>query len=253
MSNILYDYIIEDGKLVWANPNVYLNFPGGYSSYGKTICNTGLFFDEIGGIYFKTGFIPPNEASNYIGSYNDDQNPNIATYCYCVYSTKADGTVNDFFNLSVSFFGVRLVDGTAKSGSLEEFNRRKNALGKGWECKLTRTDSTSWVMDGVFTKNKLYTGLKNHHVSIYIGSSFNKYGQATGYPTFRKVYEYKFWDLNQNLIRHFVPVPTGLKIGDYTVPSNGMWDIVEQKFYGNSGTGEFTYREGGQVKSSIEL
>ena len=39
----------------------------------------------------------------------------------------------------------------------------------------------------------------------------------------------------------FVPVPIGLKIGDFVVPENGMWDIVEQKFYGNMGTGEFIY------------
>ena len=45
--------------------------------------------------------------------------------------------------------------------------------------------------------------------------------------------------------RYFAPimvgVPCGLKIGDFVVPENGMWDIVEQKFYGNMGTGEFIY------------
>ena len=55
-----------------------------------------------------------------------------------------------------------------------------------------------------------------------------------------KIYFLKIWD-NDVLIRHFVPVPCGLKIGDFVVPSNGMWDIVEQKFYGNMGTGEFIY------------
>ena len=46
---------------------------------------------------------------------------------------------------------------------------------------------------------------------------------------------------NGVLVRHFVPVPCGLQIGDFVVPSNGMWDIVEQKFYGNMGTGDFIY------------
>lgn len=45
---------------------------------------------------------------------------------------------------------------------------------------------------------------------------------------------------NGVFIRHFVPVSAGLQIGDFTVPSNGMWDIVNQRFYGNQGTGEFT-------------
>ena len=54
------------------------------------------------------------------------------------------------------------------------------------------------------------------------------------------VYDVKIYE-DDTLVRHFVPVPCGLKIGDYTVPQNGMWDIIEQKFYGNSGTGEFLY------------
>ena len=55
-----------------------------------------------------------------------------------------------------------------------------------------------------------------------------------------KMYYAKIWD-NDTLVRHFVPVPCGLQIGDFVVPSNGMWDIVEQKFYGNMGTGDFIY------------
>ena len=54
------------------------------------------------------------------------------------------------------------------------------------------------------------------------------------------MYYAKIWD-NDTLVRHFVPVPCGLQIGDFVVPSNGMWDIVEQKFYGNMGTGDFIY------------
>ncbi|MBR1380784.1 MAG: hypothetical protein IJ560_04350 [Alphaproteobacteria bacterium] len=55
-----------------------------------------------------------------------------------------------------------------------------------------------------------------------------------------KIYYVYIYD-NDELIRNMVPVPAGLRIGDYTVPSNGMWDMVEQKFYQNSGTGEFIY------------
>ena len=54
------------------------------------------------------------------------------------------------------------------------------------------------------------------------------------------IYSTKIYE-DDTLVRHFVPVPCGLKIGDFVVPENGMWDIVEQKFYGNMGTGEFIY------------
>ena len=63
---------------------------------------------------------------------------------------------------------------------------------------------------------------------------------STSYFPSLKSNMYKFYD-NGKLVRHFVPVPTGLQIGDFTVPSNGMFDIVEQKFYPNQGTGTFTY------------
>ena len=56
-----------------------------------------------------------------------------------------------------------------------------------------------------------------------------------------RVYSAKVIRDNSMLIRHMIPVPAGLQIGNFTVPSNGMWDIVEQKFYGNSGTGDFVY------------
>ena len=54
------------------------------------------------------------------------------------------------------------------------------------------------------------------------------------------IYSTKIYE-DDVLVRHFVPVPRGLVIGDFVVPSNGMWDIVEQKFYGNMGSGEFIY------------
>ena len=54
------------------------------------------------------------------------------------------------------------------------------------------------------------------------------------------IYSTKIYE-DDVLVRHFVPVPCGLQIGDFVVPSNGMWDIVEQKFYGNMGSGDFIY------------
>ena len=47
-----------------------------------------------------------------------------------------------------------------------------------------------------------------------------------------KIYEYKDIDENNNLIRHLIPCQYN---GQY-----GMWDLVEDKFYGNKGTGAFT-------------
>ena len=56
----------------------------------------------------------------------------------------------------------------------------------------------------------------------------------------KRFYYFKIWD-NDVLVRDMVPVPACMRIGDFIVPENGMWDIVNQQFYGNSGTGSFIY------------
>lgn len=55
-----------------------------------------------------------------------------------------------------------------------------------------------------------------------------------------KIYYCKIYN-EGSLVYHFVPVPQGLVIGNFTCPSNGLFDIIEQKFYSNQGTGDFTY------------
>lgn len=54
------------------------------------------------------------------------------------------------------------------------------------------------------------------------------------------IYAARFYE-DGVLMRNFIPVPACMKIGDFVVPENGLWDTVEQKFYGNYGTGEFIY------------
>ena len=51
---------------------------------------------------------------------------------------------------------------------------------------------------------------------------------------------YRFvWTRNGAERYHLAPVPAGLKIGNYTVPADGMFDLVNQQFYANSGSGNF--------------
>lgn len=58
-----------------------------------------------------------------------------------------------------------------------------------------------------------------------------------------KIYSYKDIDLNGRLIRHMVPCTyNGIA---------GMWDKVENKFYGNSGTGTFTLGSQLSITSDI--
>ena len=63
--------------------------------------------------------------------------------------------------------------------------------------------------------------------------------QTAAYDT-QKIYSARFW-VNNALVRHFVPVPAGLVIGNTTITENCMFDIVSQTPYYNAGSGTFAY------------
>ena len=79
---------------------------------------------------------------------------------------------------------------------------------------------------------------KTHQILFFY--SLNVHQDTSNRKSILSIYSFKIWDKDV-LVRHFVPVPYGLQIGDFVVPSNGMWDIVEHKFYGNMGSGDFIY------------
>ena len=166
------------------------------------------------------------------------------------------------------FFGI--IDRINKSNYTMNWANNTNVLfwlclwssigGPSW-CQPIRTDIDSRIKT---TKQLLVLDAKNNHVhysttslqlqgrqttenySIYLFGSHvvesNGTETASVYDSNNSMYIYstKIYE-DDVLVRHFVPVPCGLKIGDFVVPSNGMWDIVEQKFYGNMGTGDFIY------------
>lgn len=210
MSNILYDYIIKDGKLVWANPNLYLRFPARQSAsdgVGCPIIDTGILITDISfGLQVKyRAYKTPFEGMLLLG--------NISSYRFQKDRISIFGKTNEFSTLLNNSICTLKWDGPAGLATLE--------LGDGRIETIQSVAGTN------------------------IGSSTQKLGSTWNYQTGFDYYCFKIFQ-NNDLIQHLVPVPAGLKIGDYTVPSNGMWDIVEQKFYGNSGTGEFTYGGGGR-------
>ncbi|MDW2995938.1 MAG: hypothetical protein R8M71_03185 [Alphaproteobacteria bacterium] len=86
------------------------------------------------------------------------------------------------------------------------------------------------------------TNLAQTETQMYLFANNNSTGSIYDQRFIGRIYYFKIYE-GDELIRHFVPVPNGMQIGDFTVPSNGMWDIVEQKFYGNISNGDFIYGE----------
>lgn len=187
-------YTIINGRLLWANPNIYLQ------SSGTQYIDTGL----KGYLDFKvsTQGILDNTVSQVIISRQSPQGNWFGQYS----NTKMWSLGTD--TSSISYL---------QKGTFNISFQNK---------KITYTYNNT-------TYEKTSTNdYSNNNIYLFCCNSDNKY-YATAKLWYSIAYE------NNTKIQHLVPVPKGLLIGDFIVPSNGMFDIVEQKFYENKGTGEF--------------
>ena len=220
-NNADVNYVIKDGKLVWANPNLYLASNQG-SSFVKTdfrpTTNTTVIADWkiLGEI--KNGSNTRNYLFGSLGVYHGTTsfsalwwiNDSGTNFFWPYIGNSGRGTeLNGFSN---EFKYRAIMNG---SGSQYLYNLTTGALIKSWGTNYSFSGATS---------------------DFYILKKLESYTC----PNITAINTLKILE-NEKLVYHFVPVPTGLQIGDYTVPSNGMWDIVTQQFFGNSGTGEFSY------------
>lgn len=200
------DYAIVDDRLVWANPNIYLQ------SSGTQYIDTGLNI---------------NNTYNYkiVAKLNDS-------------GISKDGAI----------WGSRSGAGSSDESVFwyNQYNNKIPCYRFTWFGSVTNLDFIKhifmWNKDGTFLDNiKLSSAIcKNRQASaILFGLSTNNTVDSRRF--YGQIYNYSVQTMDGNMLQHLVPVPTGMVIGDFTVPSNGMFDIVNQQFYPNQGTGTFTY------------
>lgn len=198
-------YTIVDGKLMWANPDIYLK-----SSTTAQNLNH----------YINTNYYPNNNTRVITSFENSTRN-----------------------------YGIRLF-GEQHSPNMFRFGTTN---GTGWLFAYGSQGTSSSTINFIHERvkvdfNKNVIKINDTVINTFTEQTFTStqpfYLMNINQSTMRDawdapVYWCKIYD-NDILVRHFVPVPKGLLIGNFVVPSNGMFDIVEQKFYGNAGTGEFT-------------
>lgn len=201
---------------------------GDYEFIGDCLvgANNNLYLESTGTQWIDTGFIPKN-TSKFVTTVQLVGPINVS-----IFGTTTTPIQNDRIQLFINVAG--------------DYAFRLAYTDTGFDSTIsghTKADITYDINNNFFSINDW------NFVRNFILPEFTKtlalYGQAYGTNSIRtlsesRFYYFKIWD-NDVLVRHFVPVPCGLQIGDFVVPSNGMWDIVEQKFYGNMGTGDFIY------------
>ena len=200
-------YEIVDGKLLWAHPEVYLK------SSGSQYINTGIAPSDTLGIKFDYHRESGTDDQVLIGS---QLNNGSSTSEHARFSL---GSSYDQYWGWNAFYRTGLRDFIRYTVELNYMNNRRVTY-NGIEHRKN-------LEEHLENPYPIYVFCTNHRGTVMFCSTIKVYSVII--------------TSGSDVVMHLVPVPAGLQIGDYTVPSNGMFDIVSQKFYGNSGTGEFEF------------
>ena len=134
--------------------------------------------------------------------------------------------LNPFNNTTYPSLGLGLVGGAAALGNV--------ALGNPWASDFTGS---------ITITTQVITGTMDDGTPIYSNTTLTKtINYATNsyavYPCQLRtmIWYIKIWDRNK-LVRNLIPVAEGDQIYDYTMPANGMFDLVTETFFGNQNKG----------------
>lgn len=211
-------------KKIYMNNNVVFEFselPQGYKrcKYVRTVS---------GGNYINTGFIPNNYGGNYTLELDVQgvEIPSSNRYMCgtgsprsCNIRVGTSGQINIYNQSITGSSAVTVVSLTAAEADI--LNRNT------FRVIVRDEDTTTLIKDGVEYSSG--NTAKADSTNAY------RIGQTTGtngYDT--KIYGWKFYDSNDNLVRNFIPC---LDTND--VPC--FYDSVNKQTYYNRGSGDFLY------------
>lgn len=206
------DYVIMDGKLIAADCNIYL--------------------ESTGTQWIDTETVPKDYTSSEV-----------------TFHMKEINQYNKFAGIFGTMERIDYTTGNAGYARyyiryLPQYSAYWYALGQTIIEPKVHTNKTTVILDA--TNHQIIIDKEKHTANVNMLDKntshsylFSENGETGGGAPV-KIYSTKIYE-HDTLVRHFVPVPYGLQIGNFVVPENGMWDIVEQKFYGNMGTGDFIY------------
>ena len=207
-TNYTYD---ESGRLIGANENIYLE------STGTQWIDTGLYGDQDSSAKVSVQVYDNGNYHSLIFGSRRSWNSHAFYF---------DGAYNDGRHWFFNYGGT--------------YNPQSTPYLNDWQKHEIYFNKNKVYMDDELYWESSYTNEFETPGTMRLFDCHNLTSYPNAGPLKGRIWYAMVWD-DDTLVRHFVPVPIGLKIGDFVVPENGMWDIVEQKFYGNMGTGEFIY------------
>ncbi|MBD5400519.1 hypothetical protein HDR61_02100 [bacterium] len=213
------DYVIKGGKIISANPNVYIESTG--TQYIDTHAKGNSRHRYVLDYQFTAPMTSGFWGTRSVPEYNAE---GILSYTWQG-STALGGSTVLYFRPHGS---------SLRSASFAGANNLERAR---LEINLT---------NGFVRYNNI-----EKNIGVYSEEWESEYNMALfvaiigGVPhrtkQLVKIYSYQVYDADGKLIMHLVPVPCGLQIGNVQIPRTGMWDIVTQTYYPNAGDGFFLY------------
>lgn len=198
-------YWFGGANLIWANPNIYLQ-------------SDGL------GQYIQTNIQATGDTE-------------ISTS----FSVAQTETLSSIFSSRTSYNTANFGLSSREQGVLTAYYNKSNIDIPNFIVQPNRRTYIDMIKNNISVDNTSYGSIDNYS-SFTASIPLRFFALATSTPSYflnGKLYRTNI--VNGNDKYDFVPVPEGLQIGNYKVPSNGMFDIVTQTFFPNAGTGEFNY------------
>lgn len=222
-----FDYQIENGKLLGANDYIELKGPIDYTlDNDTTIVDNVITSGSIEYSAFPTDWLNKSMEAVYsfrvknIGPtgrviatypYNTMQNglylaSGIALYCFFGGSYDFDVVTNTNYKIKVIKTGLENKIYRSVNGEPFTLISTQNLTGVTYSPSINNLyaipDQIEWDL------NETYIKIDD---SLWFGKKYRRTEESNGVVT-----------------KSTIPVPEGLKIGNYTVPYNGMYDIISQ-------------------------
>lgn len=213
------NYVIKDGKLVWADPKIYLRSSTAANGIFCTdTINTHYTYD----LKFRYNQDYPLGYSNRMCPMGRWASSNDSQFGLDYYAPNSTGRF--IMDLQRYFPPVTEEYITDPYGPIE----LKATISNGYKSVYFKNGSSTYKATGT-------SQAPNNSVAGY--TLFGKHGD---YTSSGDIYFIKLFNENGVLVRHLVPVPAGMVIGNITVDTNRMFDIVTQTLFGSVQGGDFT-------------
>ena len=217
--SILYlnDTYIEVNGQYWFNGN---------SNYKELLdCNLNVYLQSDGlGQYIQTNIHATGDTE-------------VSTS----FSVAQTETLSSIFSSRTSYNTANFGLSSREQGILTAYYNKSNIDIPNFIVQPNRRTYIDMIKNNISVDNTNYGSIVNY-ASFTASIPLRFFALATSTPSYflnGKLYRTNI--VNGNDKYDFVPVPEGLQIGSYKVPSNGMFDIVTQTFYENKGSGEFIW------------